>query len=480
MKKIRHLITLTFAVALTSALALAQEQKNELKIVSAELRGVTFDHVSSNGKYAVGYVPENAGYVYEIATGKITVIEGPKGAVLYNVSTRQCTAEDISNDGVVSGSFLDPDAIISYLDEKGNPLLDKDGNPLRSSVMVPGVYKDGVWKALERHDDQVALVGGLCDGAATCITADGTKIAGMVHIKLDPPAEFGMRFAAALWNVEDGKIIREYDGCTEMQGGRVWNVSDDASLLGGWTESGGRGPAVWSNGEYIRISNYGTTTAVSPNGKYAAGDSEGLPFIWTKEKGVVTCPIHEGLFGGAISGISNDGTAVGYSYTQGFPQSRFPFVIDKNGVFYDIVDYLKVYYDYTIPEELMPEALRELEVSESEYLNTAMDISADGSVICGWTAFREPWVITLEVSTNIKSIENSSNDIQLIVSDGNARITSSQPLENIAILNYAGQVMVNKAVNGNGYAIGSLADGIYLMQTTASNGNVITKKFIIK
>lgn len=482
MKKIRHIITVISAMALTGATAYAQEQKTELKVVSAELQGVTFNHLSSNGKYAIGYVPENAGYVYEVATGTITVIQGPEGAVVYNVPTRICTAEDISNDGVICGDFLCPNTTKKLLDENGDPVLDENGNEIFTSYVVPGVYKDGVWKELERHDDQVALVGSGCDGSAAGITADGKRIAGMVHIKLDPPAEFGMRFATVLWNAEDGKIIKEYDGCTERQGGRSWAVSDDASLLGGWTESneGGRGPAIWSNEEYIKIGMNGTASGISPNGKYAAGDCNLRPFIWTKEKGTVEYPIHEGMFGGAVVGISNDGIAVGYSYSEGFPQRRFPFVIDKDGVFYDLVDYLKERYDYTIPEEMMPEALREAGVSQSEYLNTAMDISGDGSVICGWSALREPWVVTLGASSSIKSVDHSSADVTVFVTNGRARVTASQPLQKVTVLNLAGQVMTDEQVSGDEYTIGSLANGIYLMQISLADGEVIVRKIAIK
>lgn len=466
---------LAISIAASSG-SLAYAQNAEVKILKEELSGGFFNRVSPNGQYVVGHIPNGSGYLYNVTTGEIKLIESPEGGMEYNLPKRVCTAEDVSNNGVVCGIFLSPGAMIEHKNQDGTPVLDEEGNPLRSCARVPGVYKDGVWKELERHDDEVPLMGSSSDGVASGISTDGSKVTGAVHAVPGAEGHF-TRYATTVWNAETGEIIKEHEeGCTQASGGRAWSMSDDASLLGGWSETGGsRGPAIWHNGEYIRIAPIGDVNAISPNGKFAAGRADYSPFIWTKETGTVKYPAHEGAAKGVITGIANDGTAIGYSETNGRPKTRSPFIITKDGTFHDLLDYLKEACNFTLPDEWIPES--DIELTPANYMNTAMDISADGTVICGFTDTKEPWVIKMNLFSDIEQ-ESYSNPV-FTVNNRNLTIHSDGKIASVAIFNLAGQMLINKEVNTNQYSVCSETKGTYLIRVTLAKGTVIMRKVVL-
>lgn len=466
MSTVRPFIIVISMLVLTSLPAFAQEVDFK---VFPELAGATFNHVSSNGRYAVGYVMESVGFVYDVETEQLTVVEGPEGAIENNVSKQVCEVQDISDNGIICGNFLSPDAIVKYVDAEGSPILDESGKQLCSSALVPGVYKEGKWTALERHDDLVNLVGSGADGGATGITADGSRITGMVQIKkTGTDSEWGQRYVTCVWNAVDGKILQEYDGCTVGQGGRAWSISDDGTVLCGWTENDNynRGPAIWNNGEYIKIGAMGDSQAMSPNGLYVGGQMDGQPFIWKKETQEVTiCPIHEGMAGGVVTGLSNDGMAAGYSYSAGFPQDRLPFVITNEGNFYDLIDYLEKEYGYSFPEG-------------TTELFTAMDISGDGSVICGWNALREPWV--LKIKPNAITSVRGEGKVEFYVEGKQLKIISVK-MENAKaeVINLAGSPVLLTTFRNGAASLESLERGIYLVRVHTGE-ETFTGKIVLR
>lgn len=466
MKTIRHFIVAMCTLILAGLPAFAQDV--EFKVFP-ELSGGTFNRVSSNGRYAVGYIAESVGFVYDVETGQMTLVEGPEGAIEANTPKQVCEVQDISDDGIICGNFLSPDDIIEYVDLEGNPILDESGKQLRTSALVPGIYKEGKWKALERHDDQVRLVGSGADGGATGITADGTRITGMVQIKkTGPDSDWGQRYVTCVWNATDGKILQEYDGCTVGQGGRAWCISDDGTVLCGWTENENytRGPAVWNNGAYFKIGDIGDSQAMSPNGLYVGGETGRQPFIWKKETQEITIgSIHDGMAGGVITGLTDDGMAVGYSYSAGFPQDRLPFVVTNEGNFYDMLDYLEKEYGYSLPEETIE-------------LFTVMDISGDGSVICGFNAFREPWVLKMKPAA-IASARNE-NKADFYVEGKQLKLLSGE-MENAKaeVINLAGNSVLRVAFRNATASLEGLERGIYLVRIESGGNDRITKKVVI-
>lgn len=477
MKTFLHYIMMTCIVATTSFGSTVQAQKAEVKkaevkFFKEELAGGFFKSVSSNGKFVVGHIEEAEGYIYDVDNDEIHFIEAPGECFIFNLPKKICTVEDISDNGIVCGNFLSPDAVIEHKNQDGSPMLDENGDPLRSCAVVPGVYKRGNWMELERHDN-VPLVGGSTDGSAVGITADGTKIAGLVKVQ-NPSGSGAPMCVTTVWDVKSGTILKEYaEGCTEGQGGRAWCISDDASLIGGWSA---QGAAIWHDETFIKLDKAGEVLGVSPNGKYAVGAMGKIPFMWTEEE-IVKYPIPEGMSRGAIVAIADDGTAVGYFQSDlDFQIKRIPFIITKDGNLHDLMEYLKDNYDYTMPSEWIPQGSDE--PTAANYMNTPMDISADGTIICGFSNLVEPWIIKL---SNPTSIEQGSiaNDLKLTIEGKNLFINSEEIITHVALFNLAGQMLVNKEINTNQYSICTETKGTYLLRIISGKGTLITRKVII-
>ncbi len=362
----------------------------EIKIFF-DLMGSQFNRVSTNGRYAIGFVSDNLGFRYDISTGTQTTILGPEGTVEKNQLLEGCETTDIADDGTMVGTFRSPDAVLYHKDENGNQLYDDSGNPVISNPMVPGVYRNGMWTELERRDDLIPLWGEKIDGWATAVTADGRYAVGAVHM---PGGQGWGLMNACIWDNSTGKLKQQYDGCTQGQGGNPYNCSDDGTKAVGWVDRGDniRRPAVWINGSMTSLDDPGEMCAVSPNGKYFGGTSMDMPVLWTPAEGLKEVPVHLGQYGGAVTAIADDGTAVGYSFDD-WGTTRLPFIITPDGTFHDLVEYMEDVYGYTRPADLLPPDLQGVDLST--YMFVPMDISADGKVICGYSALFEPWIITL-------------------------------------------------------------------------------------
>ena len=473
--KLRH-FTVFCAAALISCPIFGQSV--ELRILSdSEFGNLPFKRVSSNGRYAVASFANSVptGYVYDFTTDEVKTVEGPEGAIELNVPKRLCTIEDISNDGIICGQFLSPDAIVRYTNSDGSPQLDEEGNQLCSSAVVPGVYRNGAWMGLEIHDDQMPVMGGNCDGGAAAITADGKYVAGLIRIKVGE-GETGLRFATVVWDAVTGKIIREYDGCTERSGGRAWDMSDDTSLIVGWTETlaEGRGPALWQDGEYLRVAPGGNGESASANGKYAIGSAQSdkaYSFVWEKEKGVTLYPSPEGVAAWPTC-VSDKGLVVGYTQPVGMGRRpRMPFMLTQDGVYHNMMDYLKEKYNFEFPEELLPSQFDGTpNNTANDYLYTPMSMSADGSVICGFTSLSEPWIMKL----------TETSGIRLAVEGESLRIFSDIAIKRVMASTPAGQLTFDKCVSGEECFVSSLDQGIHILQLTLLDGRVATRKVVIR
>ncbi len=339
--------------------------------------------ISSNGRYSVGFQQYNWSFMVDNDTWETTMIYSPDVETVEGPSN-ECNVYDISNDGTMVGLFYSPDVLMEYEDDQGNVL--------RFSELIPGVYRNGRWTPLKRLEE-VPMFGSGLDGVAQCITGDGTKIGGGVHLGQ-------IVFGPATWSGTEYGDLTQYSA--PANGGLVKDISDDGKVMAGWLigDDGSRIPTQWVDGEPMNMGSSGEVYTVSPNGKwsggYIGGFSDGVPFVWSSESGIELLEVPAGMNGGMVSSVADDGTTAGYFYISGFGQIRFPFIITPDGTKYDLDEYLEDRYGYTIPQDL----LGEYADAPNEYLNTPQEISADGTVICGWNALRQPWVIRLGKPTD--------------------------------------------------------------------------------
>ncbi len=378
----------------TFELSVTQDGKARLATgikIFFDLMGSQFSKVSSNGRYAIGFVSDNLGFCYDILTGTQTTILGPEGTVENNQPLDGCETADIADNGTMVGTFRSPDAVMYVTDENGDQLYDDEGNPVISNPLVPGVYRNGVWTELERRDDLIPLFGNKIDGWATSVTADGRYAVGTVRM---PGGQGWGLMNACIWDISTGKLKQQFDGCTQGQGGNAYNCSDDGTKAVGWVDRGDniRRPAVWTDGSLTALDAPGEMCAISSNGKFFGGKANDMPILWTPEGGVKELPLHLGQYGGVVCGIADDGTAVGYSFDD-WGTLRLPFIVTPDGTFHDLVEYMEDVYGYTQPGDLLPPDLQGVDLST--YMFVPLDISADGKVICGYSAMLEPWIITL-------------------------------------------------------------------------------------
>lgn len=313
--------------------------------------GGCFWGVSPNGQYAVGFSEMFTGnsFIWDRETDELKLIEG-------SYENQSC-AYGVSDDGTVVGSFLDENSLSRY------------GEP----CMVPGFWKDGVWTALERLEG-VTLSGQGLDGDAKKISRDGRIIGGYLK-----RADY--KYFPCIW--VDGVMQPGATDELRGQGGILWSMSDDGTLLGGRAEheSGAGSPALWSEGQTIRLAGevwdeeteeyffQGSTSSISRNGEYAAGlfSYDGgmaqQPFIWSKENGFKYIAEN-----GSCTHINDEGMAFGVDGYMGSP------FIYKNGTMENLTDYLKSEYEY----------------NSSDYIQYVLDASDNSRVMGGWTMHTVP------------------------------------------------------------------------------------------
>ena len=113
--------------------------------------------LSPNGKWACGIIQDDImrGFLWNVTTGEVTVLS-PSGET--------SVALDVSNDGLVVGSFMDPEASSTGV-----------------KVESAGYWKDGRWHHLDNKSGDV-IVNSNGGGMANCVSADGRYIGGEMYV----------------------------------------------------------------------------------------------------------------------------------------------------------------------------------------------------------------------------------------------------------------------------------------------------------
>lgn len=306
--------------------------------------GYYVNQMSTNGRYIVlgiGNVDaETRSYVWDRETSEFSLIGYP------------CTAEDVSDDGIVVGGFKDPEYIFK-----------------KDTTFSGGWWQKGVWHSLGGHPDQPIKGTGM--GSVACaITNNGEYIGG--YVSMD-----GALIVPCVWkrNANGGYDFHKEYAVTskEGQGGRVIDISDDGQIACGWdspkeNESWWT-PAVWTTADnkMYKPTGYdnelGIFFGLNPAGTIAVGGdgdngmSGGLIFYRDGS--------HK-LTGSPLQAISATGMAVGYGiWTEELGD-------------WNMSAYLKTFWN------------------TDASVGLSMAISGDGKYIAGFIQDGVPYTITFE------------------------------------------------------------------------------------
>ena len=229
-----------------------------------------FQHVSSNGKYAVGY--DDSQIIFQLGGAYLWQLTDPTELTPLGTTCNRISACDVSNDGIIVGSFEQRE------DEE------------KATVAYPA------WRTITGDWQQLPVPAGYSltqaktedfSQEARAITADGKYIAGHASIKVGEKTILEgmvyeiMRDCPILWEKKgdsyvintvfsnlgqaghnklyvDGKLVEQADSATFTQF-FVRDISDDGKTIVGLNVagSGGFNPAFIRDGELIQLFNCG-------------------------------------------------------------------------------------------------------------------------------------------------------------------------------------------------------------------------------
>lgn len=271
-----------------------------------------FNHVSGNGKYAVGYDEEFVPMAYMWFADEPAVLKQLSDGSL------RISACDVSNDGTVVGSWEE----MADGEEEG--------------ICYPA-YKtlDGEWTKLPVPDNYSVYDAKNQPFAneVRAVTPDGRFMAGNLKLVVGYNEKWGsdIRYQIpVLW--ENGEIKQVYDleGIKTFQ---VWDISDDGSIIVGMNvaECGGFNPAIIKDGKLINILQCDSENEdeVNYNGGNASSiDKDGNVYGYFQEADGVT--IKHFIYNSATGNIKYVDDFVvcgapGVTYSRGEP---LPYLLD--------------------------------------------------------------------------------------------------------------------------------------------------------
>lgn len=313
--------------------------------------GGQFNKVSGNGQFAVGC--DDACFFSDFGGAFLWRRSAPEDLEFISLSTNRVSAQDVSNDGVVVGSFEERE------------------DPETEAVTYPGWRTlDGTWHQLplpENYSMKQAKTNGYFAEEGRAITPDGKYIAGNAHLVTGTKEVAGMvleqvQLCPMLWEksgdsyilkevynnvgkagksytLKDGQLTQVEDSVQFMTF-MTWDISNDGTLICGMNtaETGGQNPALIRNGVLIQ------------------------PFM---------CDYDENFNGGIFRSIDAQGNAYGYFADNEGNYKFFAYTPDDKVIFYD---------------DMVSCATQSGDVfgQTHESVPYVMDCSEDGQVVAGY------------------------------------------------------------------------------------------------
>ena len=412
-----------------------------------------FQHVSSNGKYAVGY--DDAQIWFNLGGAFLWQLSDPTELTPLGTTYNRISACDVSNDGIIVGSF----------EQREN-----EENP---TVAYPA------WRTITGDWQQLPVPAGYSltqaknedfSQEARAITGDGKYIAGHASIKVGEKTILEGMVAPILhdcpilWEKKgdsyvintvfsklgqaghnklyvDGKLVEQADSATFTQF-FVRDISDDGKTIVGLNVagSGGFNPAFIRDGELVQLFNCGE----EDNGEEEESeDQEETSFN-----------------GGTILSIDGEGNMYGYYVDAAGMVNSFIFTNDNKLVYVD---------------EIFTCGGGGKKIAQTE-LHPAMCCSNDGKVIAGGGLGSDPrngsykyTVIKYESDVNaVKNIENIRNHVSISYAGGNLVYINGEYTS--AKVYAANGALVATVAQGTPANLAGKAAGTYIVKVETAKG----------
>lgn len=414
-----------------------------------------FQHVSSNGKFAVGY--DDSQIMFNLGGAFLWQLSDPTELTPLGTTYNRISACDVSNDGIIVGSF------------------EQRENEEKASVAYPG------WRTITGDWQQLPMPKGYSLKQATnedfsqearAITGDGKYIAGHASIKVGEKtilegmvAEI-LRDCPILWEKKgdsyvintvfsnlgqaghnklyvDGKLVEQADSAT-FTNFFVRDISDDGKTIVGLNiaGSGGFNPAFIRDGELVQLFNCGK----EDNGEEEEGDNQ----------------IETNFNGGTILSIDGEGNMYGYYADAAGMVNPFIFTNDNKLIFTDEI--------YTC-------AGGDKKFTQAETnLYPAMCCSNDGKVIAGGGlgsaqgigAYNYPVIKYESTFTAVKNIENIRNHVSISYAGGNLVYINGEYTS--AKVYAANGALVATVAQGTPANLAGKAAGTYIVKVETAKG----------
>lgn len=406
-----------------------------------------FNKVSANGKYAVGYddvVETNVSFLWRS--------EAPTKIEYVNTTPNRISLCDVSNDGVMVGSF----------ENRAADKMDK------KVVAYPG-YKtlDGEWKQLpvpDNYSEKMAL-GQAYMEEARAITPDGQFVAGNIHLITGYNEQMGLEkssllpclwkksadgyeLAAAYENLGDaGKSMIYSDGELKTVAGEVniapflvWDISNDGSIIVGTNTSGvgGQNPAFIKDGKLIQLFDCGEEDET--------GEDEDVNFN-----------------GGTCNSIDSNNNIYGYFVLADGESTKY-FIYTADG---------KLEYQ----DRLTMCATKDGTKFPNSYngLPYLLDCSEDGSVLVGGGTIdigfgiaNTPAVLISSTLTAIDRVNEIRSNVSIDYRNSGSLFVNGEYQE-ATVYNAAGaRIAVGK--QGKSFNLSNSPSGTYIVKVTTANG----------
>lgn len=414
-----------------------------------------FQHVSSNGKFAVGY--DDAKIMFNLGGAFLWQLSDPTELTPLGTTYNRISACDVSNDGIIVGSF------------------EQRENEEKESVAYPGWRTiTGDWHQLPTPKGYSLLQATNEDFSqeARAITGDGKYIVGHTSIKvgektiLEGKVAEILRDCPILWEKKgdsyvintvfnnlgqaghnklyvDGKLVEQADSATFTQF-FVRDISDDGKTIVGLNVagSGGFNPAFIRDGELVQLFNCGE----EDNGEEEEGDNQ----------------IERNFNGGTILSIDGEGNMYGYYADAAELVHPFIFTNDNKLVYVDEI--------YTCAG-----GGKKFTQTETD-LHLAMCCSNDGKVIAGAGLGSDPRignynypVIKYESTfTAVKNIENIRNHVSISYAGGNLVYINGEYTS--AKVYAANGALVATVAQGTPANLAGKAAGTYIVKVETAKG----------
>lgn len=393
-----------------------------------------FNHVSNNGKYAVGYDDQISLSSYWWS------LDNPESLNLaWDPVKGMSTLNDVTNDGVMVGSV---DSLVA-----GNDYVRQ----------WPATFTvDGGWKLLPVPDGYSVEQSYEYSSMRTlncvrAVSADGKYMAGQIYVGTgEVDEDFGIEKVNLLPVVWENGEIKAFYNNLGISTFYVYGISEDGNVVVGMNtaDNGGQNPAYIKDGKLYEI--------------FDCDDPESSTFS-----------------GGILCSIDADGNMYGYFVDDEGSAKYFQYKANGDIVYFDtMVTCAGGGYVYSANVAYDAEGVAHDVPAGGMY--TVLDCSEDGKVLVGggtvdvgFGVLNCPAVIVSEgASTNISNSETIKNNISIDYRKGGELFVNGE--YNKATVYSVGGTAVLEGVQGESFNMTSLPSGTYIVKVAYDGG---TKTF---